>query len=127
MPKWGTESFEEDPIARSTTHKNIDRVHHMMMDDRRLVVNHIANSVGIRFSKERVENIMHNELGMSKVFARWVPRLRTPDHKLTRMVMSQTNFAHFEADPASSLDRFLTQDECWVNHFEPETKRQSVQ
>ena len=30
----------------------------------------------------------------------------------------------FGADPANFLERFLTQDECWVHHFEPEAKRQ---
>ena len=40
--------------------------------------------------------------------------------------MLQTNLAHFEADPASFLERFLTQDKCWVHHFEPETRRQSM-
>ena len=30
----------------------------------------------------------------------------------------------FEADPYRFVERFLTQDEC---HFEPETKRQSMQ
>ena len=41
--------------------------------------------------------------------------------------MSQANLALFEADLVSFLERFLTQDECWVHHFEPETKRQSMQ
>ena len=39
--------------------------------------------------------------------------------------MSRVNLALFEADPAHFLERFHTQDECWVHHFEPETKRQS--
>ena len=34
------------------------------------------------------------------------------------------NLAIFEAGYASFLDRFLTQDEYWVHHFEPVTKRQ---
>ena len=66
------ESLEDDPRsgrpATATTQENIDRVNHMVMDDRRLTVNQIANAVGI--SRERVENILHNELGMSKVGAK---------------------------------------------------------
>ena len=68
---------------------------------------------------------------MSKVSARWVPGLLTPDQKLTRLVMSEANLAKFEADLDRFVERFLTQDECqdecWVHHFEPETKRQSMQ
>ena len=65
--------------------------------DRRLTTSHVAKMVGI--SSERVENILHKELGMSKVSARCVPRLLTPDQKCIRMVMSQANLAIFEANP----------------------------
>ena len=41
--------------------------------------------------------------------------------------MSEANLARFEADPDRFVERFLTQDEFWVHHFEPETKRQSMQ
>ena len=41
--------------------------------------------------------------------------------------MSEANLARFEADPDRFVERFLTQGECWVHHFEPETKRQSMQ
>lgn len=92
---------------------------------RHLNVNQIANTIGI--SCERVENILHKELDLSKVSARWVPRLLTPDQKQTRLVMSLANLALFEADPITFLERFVTQDECWVHHFEPEIKRQSMQ
>ena len=78
-------------------------------------------------SRERVENILHTELGMSKVSARWVPRLLTSDQKLTRLVMSEANLARFEADSDRFIERFLTQDESWFHHFKQETKKQSMQ
>ena len=59
----------------------------MVIDGRRLTINHIANVMSI--SRARVENILHKELGMSKVSAQWVPRLLTPDQKLIRLVMSE--------------------------------------
>ena len=127
--KRGRESLEDDPRSgcpsTATTQENIDRIHQMVMNDRRLTISHLANVISI--SRERVENILHNKLGMSKVLAQWVPRLLTPDQKLTRLVMSKANLARFEADPDRFVERFLTQDECWVHHFEPETKRQSMQ
>ena len=112
--KRGRESLEDDPRSgrRSTptTLGNIDRIHQMVMNNRRLTISHLANVISI--SRERVENILHNELGMSKVSARWVPRLLTPDQKLTRLVMSEANLARSEADPDHFGERFLTQDEC---------------
>ena len=125
----GRESLEDDPRSgrptTATTEENIERVHKMVMGDRRLTVTQISSAIGI--SRERVEFILHSELGMSKVSARWVPRLLTPDQKRTRMTMSRDNLLLFEANPVNFVERFLTQDECWVHHFEPETKRQSMQ
>ena len=51
----------------------------------------------------------------------------TPDQKLTRLVMTKAHLAMFKADPDGFVERFLTQNECWVDHFEPETKRQFMQ
>ena len=78
-------------------------------------------------SASLAKEILHNELGMSKVLDRWVPRLLPPDQKLTRLVVSEANLARFKADPDRFVELFLTQDECWFHHFEPETKRQSMQ
>ena len=126
--KRGRESLEDDPRSgrpsTATTQENIDRIHQMVMNNTRLTISHLANAISI--SRERVENIFHNELGKSKVSVRWVPRLLTPDQKLTRLVMSEANLARFEVDPDRFVERFLTQDELWVHHFEPETKKQSV-
>ena len=106
----------------ATTEENVAHVHRVVMGDRHLTLNQIANTAGI--SREQIENILHNPLGMAKVSTKWVPQLSTPDQRLT---LSQSNLGIFEADQASSLDPCLTQDECWDHHFEPETKRQSVQ
>ena len=98
----GREGLEDDPSsgrpASVTTQENIDPVHHMVMDDRRLTVNQIADAVAI--SRERVENILHQELGISKVSTRWVPRLLMLAQKHTRLVMSQANLALFETTSA---------------------------
>ena len=84
-----------------------------MTDD--LTISHLANVISI--SREPVESILHNELGMSKISARWVPRLLTPDQTLTRLVMSEASLARFEVDPDRFAERFPTKDECWVHHF----------
>ena len=44
-------------------------------------------------SDTRVENILHKQLGMSKVSAKWVQQIMTPDQKCIRMVMSHANLA----------------------------------
>jgi hypothetical protein len=46
-------------------------------------VHEIAETIGI--SKERVGYILHGELDMKKLCARWVPHLLTADQKCTRI------------------------------------------
>ncbi|XP_076029120.1 histone-lysine N-methyltransferase SETMAR-like [Oratosquilla oratoria] len=128
--KRARENLKDDPrsgrpAATATTQENIDCLHHMIMGDRRLTVNQIGNTVGV--SGERVENILHKELDVSKVSPPWVPRLLTSDQKHTRIVMSHANLTLFEADRVSFLERFLTQEERWVHLYKPETKWQSMQ
>ena len=46
----------------------------------------------------------------------------TPDLKLTRLILTQADYAIIEADQARFLNCFLSQDECWVHQSKPETK-----
>jgi histone-lysine N-methyltransferase SETMAR len=59
----------------------------MVLDDWRMKVREIAETIGI--SKERVRYILHEELDIKKLCARWVPRLLTADQKCTRMKISE--------------------------------------
>ncbi|XP_076044748.1 histone-lysine N-methyltransferase SETMAR-like [Oratosquilla oratoria] len=127
--KRGRDSVKDEPKSGRpstvTTSENIDHVLEMVMEDRRLSSCQIATRMGI--SQERAVNILTNELGMSKVSARWVPRLLTPDQKRTRRTMSAENLELFEADREDFMARFVTMDESWVHHYQPETKEQSKQ
>ena len=77
MKKWAAEfkrrreSLEDNQrsgrSSTATTQENIDRIRQMVVNDRRLTISHLANV--IRISRKRIENIRHNELGMSKVSA----------------------------------------------------------
>lgn len=73
--------FEKGQIVAAR--KAGEYFHHMVMDDRQLTINAIS------ISRERVENIPHKELGMTKISAWWVPRLLTFDQKRTRLIASQ--------------------------------------
>lgn len=54
-----------------TTEETIEKIHNIIMEDRRVTVRDIAETVGI--STERVYNILHERLQMKKLSARWVP------------------------------------------------------
>ena len=62
-----------------------------------------------------------------KVGARWVPRMLTQEHKEHLMQVSQDLLNQYETEGDSFLDRIITGDETWCQHYEPESKRQSVE
>jgi len=103
----------------------VDKIHGMILDDRRIKVREVAEAVGI--STERVHHILHEYLDMKKLSARWVPRLLTLDHKRNRVTISEECLAMFSRNPNEFLHRFVTVDETWIHHTTPETKEQSRQ
>ena len=107
------------------TPEMVNKVHDIVMTDRRVTERHIASTVGI--TQERVHSILKEDLEMRKLSARWVPRLLTVDQKHTRRTLWGTNLNLFEEDPANFLKRFITMDETWVHHCTPEAKQQSKQ
>ena len=127
--KRGRVRVKDDPRSgrpsTATTKDNIDLALKMVMQDRRTSCRQVAERLGI--SIERADKILTKELGFSKVSARWVPRLLTPEQKSIRCTVSMDNLELFEADEDNFLARFITIDETWVHHYQPETKEQSKQ
>lgn len=95
-----TSILDEERSGRpktATTDEMVDLVHQTVMEDRRLTVKDIAEACGI--SSERVHKILHQDLDMRKLSARWVPRLLTIDQKRVRADMSKLNELKFELLP----------------------------
>ena len=66
-----------------TSKEMIDKIHDNVLNDRRLKVREISETINI--SVGRVWHILYECLGMRKLSARWVPRLLTADHKRARV------------------------------------------
>jgi histone-lysine N-methyltransferase SETMAR len=85
--KPGRSILEDDPREgrpkSATTTEIIEQVYDMVLDDRWMKVPEIAETIGIL--KKRVEYILHEELDIKKLCARWVPRFLTADQKRTRI------------------------------------------
>jgi histone-lysine N-methyltransferase SETMAR len=97
----------------------------MLLVDRRMKVRETAETIGI--SKEGVGYILHEELDMKKLCARWVPRLLTTDQKRTRRKISEQCLEGFNKNKTNFVLRLITMDETWVHHYTPESKQQSKQ
>ena len=125
----GRDRVENEPHPRrprtSVTPENINRIEHLILDNRRINVREVSEELGISIGS--VENIIHNELKFSKVSARWVPRLLTPEQLEKRVEVSKQLLERYENEGEDFLDSIVTCDETWVHHFTPESKRSSMQ
>jgi histone-lysine N-methyltransferase SETMAR len=127
--KCGRTSLEDDPHEghpqSATTSQIIEQVHDMVLDDHRTKVREIAETIGI--SKEHAEYILHEEVDMKKLCARWVKCLLTADQKRACMKISEQCLQHFNKNKTDFRRRFITMDETWIHHYTPESKQQSKQ
>jgi histone-lysine N-methyltransferase SETMAR len=127
--KLGCTSHEVDPREErpknATTPEIIEQVHDVVLDDRRMKVHEIAETIGI--SKERVGYIFHEELDIKKFCARWVPCLLTADQKCTRVKISEQCLERFNENKTNFVHQFITIDETWIHYYTPESEQQSKQ
>ena len=125
----GRESIEDDARTGrpkdATTDENVEIVHNLVMCDRRRYLRRIASEVGISFGA--VQTIITDILGMSKVSARWVPKMLSDDQKRSWLDISRYLLSRYGDDPGDFIDRVVTQDETWAHHFDTESKMQSIQ
>jgi len=68
-------------------------------------------------SKDLVGHILHAILGVSKLSARWVPRLLTSDNKRNRETTSEQCLTLLKRNPKEFLRRFVAVGETWCNEL----------
>jgi len=65
--------------------------------------------------------------GYSKVCARRVPQSLTTEHRCQRKAICSELLKRSDAEGEALLYRIITGDETWAHHYEPETKKQSME
>jgi len=127
--KRGRTSLEDDPCEghpkSATTPEIIEQVHDMLLGDGRMKVREIAETISI--SKERVGYILHEEVDVKKLCARWMPLLLTADQKRTCMKISEQCLERFNKNKTDFVHRFIIMNDTWIHHYTPESKQQSKQ
>jgi transposase len=93
--------LREGRLKNATTPEIIEQVHNMVLDEWRMKVREIAETIGI--SKESVGYILHEELDMKKLCAIWVLSLLTADQKCTRMKISEQCLERFNKNKTDFL------------------------
>ena len=112
----GDEDIHDAPHpGRPTSSKirtNIKAVQRILYEDRRITLRALEERVGMSTA-----TIIHKDLEMSKVSARWVPKLLSEKQKRDRVKISKELLSMYKAD-----NRIITGDESWIHYYEPESK-----
>ena len=77
-------------------------------------------------NREAVRPILTEELGMRKICAKMVPRNLTEQQWDAWVSVCAELLEEVEANP-ELMERVITGDESWFFHYDPETKRQSLE
>jgi len=124
----GNTSIQDQPWSgrprTASTECNKERVDEIIQDDRRVTVDTIARTLGLGHNAVQK---MIKSLGYRKVCARWVSHLLTEDHKGQRKAITSELLQRYRHKGDDFLLCIVTGDESWFHHFEPETKRQSME
>jgi len=84
-----------------TTPEIIDLIHELILVDRRISAISIAEQLGI--SRERVGSIIHEDLDMRKLSAKWAPKCLNADQKRQRCLSSEEHMEFYRRDPDDFL------------------------
>jgi len=109
-----------------TTPEIIDQIHELILEDRRISAKSLAEQLDI--SRERLRSIIHEDLDMRKLSAKWVPKCLNADPNVNGTSRLSKFWNFFGAiQMISCRVRLVTMDETWLYHYEPETNQQSIQ
>ena len=84
-----------------TTPEIIDQIHELILEDRRISAKSIGEQLGI--SREWVGFIIHEDLDMRKLSAKWVPKCLNADPKRQWCQSSEQILEFFQRDPNDFL------------------------
>ncbi|BFZ13360.1 hypothetical protein BsWGS_16399 [Bradybaena similaris] len=107
------------------TDASVQRVEEMIRGDRRVTIDAVAAAIGC--SHGSAYSIMHDRLKFKKVCSRWVPRQLTDEHKMNRLGLPLEHLCQYANEGEDMMNRIITGDESWVHHYQPESKRASMQ
>ena len=109
--------------STSNNSENELRLEQLVQKDRRITIREIAESLGISLGS--VETLLRN-CGLRKLASKWIPKCLTREMMAKRKEICEDLLAEY----GSQIDTFkgvITGDETWLFHYDPETKKQSME
>jgi len=108
-------SLTGDVIARART---------IVEEDPTITLRFLSLELGVSYGS--CHNIIHEELGLRKRCARWIPHLLTPAQKEERVQICQKLLTEFEPRGPKRFADVVTGDECWISFFTTRDKQSNM-
>ncbi|CAG9132342.1 unnamed protein product [Plutella xylostella] len=108
----------------AVTQDNIDAVRQLIKEDRHVTYEQIRASLSIGMTA--IQTILHEELGVKKLFSRWVPHRLTEEQKSARVNWCRSALQRFNGGSSNAVYNIVSGDESWIYSYEPERKHQSA-
>lgn len=102
----------------------IEKVDDFVTNNRCATLRMMEESLGI--NKETIRKILNEDLGKTKVCAKFVPHTLSNDQKASRIAHCRDVISAAESD-SKFLQSIITGDETWCFQYDPKTKRQSAE
>lgn len=131
MYKWyarflgGQQSIHDDKRSGrpNVTSNHVAVIKELLDNDRRITIREIHERSDCSIGT--VHRIIHDELNMRRLCARWIPKMLTDEQKVERVRCCNQFLRRFHREGERFLRRIVTVDETWISLYEPETKSQS--
>ena len=108
----------------SITSQKVQEIKELLDKDRRITVREVSQRVD--YSVGTVHTIIHENLNMRRLCARWIPKMLSEFQKVQRVESCRRFVQRFEPEGEHFLSRIVTADETWISLYETESKEQST-
>ncbi len=106
------------------TEEKVKKVEETVLDDWRKTVRQVAQDCSM--SHTTALKVLHKDLKMTKIAAKFVPHKLTGAQRNTRMTVSQAHLQTIQNDPGV-LNRLVATDESWMFTYDPRNKSANMQ
>ncbi|UYV80093.1 SETMAR [Cordylochernes scorpioides] len=114
----------DDQVLQATP-STINAVENLILEDRKISIFTIADNLNISYGT--MHTIINEQLQFRKICCIWIPHFLNLDQKLNRIRVSKGLLKRYEKEGDHFLDQIVTGDESWCYHYDPSTKRASME
>ena len=105
LPKSGRPSLRDETV--------VSKIKELIEQNPRLTISALSGIAGLK--RETIRNVLHVDLGMSKICSTWVPYNLTNQNKKDRVTCAENILRLFETySEEQLLHRLIIEDETWV-------------